>query len=195
MSAAALPTPVDRPRRPGQPKRWTADEYLALCQAGFVLPEDRMELIEGEIIEKMGQDFPHIDGITLLVEALRTVYGAGFLIRSQLPLRAGDSVPEPDVCVLRGTARDFVGRFPKPEEVVLVAEVSNTTLAGDRERKGKIYAGAGFAEYWILDVANRRLEVCRTPLPSGAYGEIRLFGESESVDVGGASIQVADLLP
>lgn len=129
------------------PKLWTVEEYLALCEAGFIRPEDRVELLEGEIIEKMGQDFPHFDGVRLLIEALQGVLGKEFDVNARLPIRTSSSVPEPDVMVLKGRARDFVGRYPNVEEVLLVAEVANTTLASDRERKSRIYARAGFTEY------------------------------------------------
>lgn len=197
MSAVAVPT-TESPaslRSPGMPKRWTVEQYLAMCETGIVRPEDRVELLQGEIIEKMGQDFPHIDGVTFLVEALRAVLGAGFHVRSQLPLRTEDSVLEPDVLVLRGTHRDYVGRYPKPEEVALVAEVANTTLKSDRLQKSGIYARAGFGEYWILNVADRQLEIHRNPLSSGIYGEVRVYRADESVQIEGRSLPVADLLP
>ncbi len=174
---------------------WTVERYLAMVEAGILGPDDRVELLEGEIISKMGQDFPHIDGIAFLVEALRATLSVGFHIRSQLPLRTSDSIPEPDVYVLRGTARDFVGRFPNAEEVVLVAEVANTTLKGDREKKAGIYARAGFAEYWILNVADRQLEIHREPLTTGVYAETRIHGADSTVTLQGRELPVADLLP
>lgn len=175
--------------------RWDVDRYLAVVKAGILRPDDRVELLEGEIIKRMGGDFPHIDGISFLIEAIRASLGGGYHVRSQLPLQTLDSVPEPDVLVLRGSHRDYVGRFPQPEEVVLVAEVSNTTLDSDRRRKMGIYARAGIAETWILNVADRQLEVYRRPLPSGVYGETRIFGLEESVEIEGKTLRVVDLLP
>lgn len=194
MSAIAT-SPLETIHNPGGQKRWTVDQYLAMCETGIVCAEDRVELLDGEIIEKMGQDFVHIDGISFLVEALRTALGAGYHIRSQVPIRTGASVPEPDVSALRGSHRDFVGRYPRPDEIVLVGEVSNSTLRTARDRKATIYARAGFAEYWILNVADRQLETFRNPLPSGVYGEARVYGEGEKVTIEGKTLAVADLLP
>lgn len=81
MSAVASPVPGS----PGGPLRWSVERYLAAAEAGIIDPEDRVELLEGEIIEKMGQDFPHIDGIEALIEALRAIFGDGYHVRSQLP--------------------------------------------------------------------------------------------------------------
>ena len=190
MSAVAFPLPDPS----GGPLRWSVERYLMAVEAGVFGPDDRVEMLEGEITEKMGQDFPHIDGIRFLIAALRIALGPRFDVNAQLPLRTPDSVPEPDAYVLRGTARDFVGRYPEPHEVVLVAEVSNTSLARDREQKARIYAHAGFAEYWILNVADRQLETHRSPLPSGVYGESRVYREDEPAPLNGATILVADLL-
>lgn len=192
LSAAPV---VQRISRPGRPRLWTVDEYLAIVAAGILGPDDRVELLEGEIIEKMPQDFPHINGIEFLVEALRAAFNSGFYVRSQMPQRTPDSVPEPDVLLLKGSHRDFVGRFPNPEEIVLVVEVSNTTLDTDRRRKLGIYARAGFVEYWILNVADRQLEIHRNPLPSGVYAEARILGEGETVTIEGREVRVADFLP
>ena len=100
MSAVSSPVPlapeVERVSRPGKPKLWTVDEYSAIVAAGILGPDDQVELLEGEIIEKMGQDFPHINGVEFLVEALRSVFVNGFYVRSQMPQRTPDSVPEPD---------------------------------------------------------------------------------------------------
>ena len=194
MSAIAT-RPLETIHNPGGPKRWTVDQYLAMREAGIVRAEDRVELLDGEIIEKMGGDFAHIDGVSFLIEALRSVLGKGYHVRSQVPIRAQASVAEPDVAVLRGSHRDFVGRYPRPDEIVLVGEVSNSTLRKDRDTKAAIYARAGFAEYWILNVADRQLETFRNPLPSGVYGEARVYGEGEIVMIEGKTLSVAELLP
>ena len=188
MSAVANPPPLR------ETKRWTVEAYLALCESGHIRPDERVELLEGEIVEKMSQNFPHIDGVRLLVDALRAAFGLGFNVSAQLPVRTPDSVPEPDAMVLRGTARDFIGRFPKPEEIVLVAEVADSSLPDDRARKSRIYARAGFAEYWILNVVDRQLEVHRAPA-GGVYGEILVCRSDFAVTIEGREIRVADLLP
>ena len=101
----------------------------------------------------------------------------------------------PIVLVLKGSHRDYIGRYPLPEEVVLVAEVANTTLREDRARKAGIYARAGFGEYWILNVADRQLETHRVPLASGIYGETRVYGADDSVSLEGTVLRIAEFLP
>jgi Uma2 family endonuclease len=190
MSAVAA-LPFGRPR-----KRWSVEEYLRLCETGLIGPEDHVELLEGEIVEKMGQNLPHIAGIRALAEALRAVYGPGNDVSQQLPIRTTDSVPEPDVLVLRGSWRDYVARHPEASEVVLVGEVSDASrLLGDRTEKLRIYARAGFGEYWILNLVDRRLEVHRRPQADGTYGEAIHYAEDASLAVAGKEIRVADLLP
>ena len=191
MSTVASPAQ----RSPGGPLRWTVDRYLRLCQAGIIQSEDRVELLDGEITTKMGQNPPHLVGLMLLVDALRAALGPGFRVDSQVPVLASDSLPEPDAVVLRGTPRDYVGRYPTPDDALLVAEVSDTSIAYDRVKKAEIYARAGFAEYWILNVTDRQLETYRTPLPSGVYGETRIYREDESAEIERATLRVADLLP
>ena len=177
----------ERPR-----KRWRVEEYLRLVEMHLIGPEDRVELLEGEIVEKMGQNLPHITGIRAMVAALRAVYGEGHDVNAQLPVRTPDSVPEPDVLVLKGSWRDYASRHPEPHEVALVGEVADASrLANDRTEKLRIYARAGFGEYWILNLVDRQLEVHRLPLATGTYGEARVYGPSD--EVGG--VRVADLLP
>lgn len=177
----------ERPR-----KRWSVEDYLRLVELGVIGEDDPFELIEGEIVEKMSQNFPHIAGIRALAEALRAVFGEGFDVSQQLPIRTSDSVPEPDVLVLRGSWRDYARRFPEPHEVEIVAEVADVSrLTNDRREKLRVYARAGFPEYWIVNLVDRQLEVHRGPLPTGAYGEVRVFGPEETV----RGVRVADLLP
>lgn len=175
-----------------QRKRWSVDDYLRLVELNLVGPKDRVELLEGEILQKMDLGFPHIAGIRALVEALRAIFAEGHDINAQLPIRTPDSVPEPDVLVLKGSWRDYVRRHPEAHEVILVCEVADATrLANDRTEKLRIYAHAGFGEYWILNLVDRQLEVHQKPLSNGAYGEVQIYGEADSV----RGLRVADLLP
>ncbi len=162
-----------------------------MVEVGLVGEDDPVELIEGEIVEKMPQNFPHIYGIRALADALRAVFVEGFDVSQQLPIRTLDSVPEPDVLVLCGSYRDFKRRYPEPHEVEIVGEVADASrLANDRTEKLRVYARAGLGEYWILNVVDGQLEVHRNPLPTGAYGEVRIYGASDEV----RGVRVADLL-
>ena len=196
MVAEVAPAyPVTMPGRPGGPFRWSVGRYIAALEAGIFGPEDRLEMLDGELVQKMSQNPSHIVGLMLLTDALRAVFGQGFRVDSQIPLRTARSVPEPDVVVLRGSARDFAGRLPEPADVRLAAEVSDSSLNYDRMDKALLYAAAGVEEYWLLNVADRQLEVRRKPLPSGIYAEARVLSEVETVVLEGREIRVADLLP
>src|SRR5205085_11511702 len=111
--------------------------------------------------------------------------------------------PEPEVAVVVGSERDYVGSDNRAD-ALLVIEVSDTTLAFDRGRKARRYARAGIADYWIVNLPDRRLEVYRNPMPDGAalfgwrYGSAQALGPGERISplaLPGAAVTVADLLP
>ncbi|MFN7923724.1 MAG: Uma2 family endonuclease [Bryobacteraceae bacterium] len=166
----------DVPRR----KLWTRDECARLATL-FNL--DRYELIEGELIEKVSKNYPHITGVLLLVEWLRLTFPSRNVVQeASIDVSAEDnptSEPEPDAVVLRQSILELARR-PSPEDVLLVAEVSVSTLAFDSGPKRDLYARAGIPEYWVLDIENRRTIVHRDPA-GGEYRSVTSYGEDESV--------------
>jgi Uma2 family endonuclease len=189
---------LTRPQPPGYhpPRRlWTVAEYERFIALGVFGPEERLELINGEIIEKMPQGPSHANTVDLCTEVLRNLFGAGVRVRVQVPLRFTDSIPEPDVAIVEGGPRDFVNQHPTT--ALLVVEISDSTLDFDRETKGPMYARAGIADYWIVNLNERRVEVRRQPGADG-YASVATFGEGESVAPlarPDAPVAVADLLP
>jgi Uma2 family endonuclease len=165
-------------------------------QAG-AFGEKRVELLAGEVFEKMGQNHAHRASTTLVSDALREVFGVGHTIRQQMtfPLTT-ESVPEPDVAVLVGTGRTFAARLETIGDVALFVEIVDSRR-DTAYRKRNVYAQAGVVEYWILDVNKRRLEVHRDPSAKG-YESVVTYGVADSITpllaVGG-TILVADLLP
>jgi Uma2 family endonuclease len=178
-------------------------EYDRLMEAEILGPDDRIELLGGEMIVKEPQYSPHATAIQLVLRALDRTFGAGWTVRPQLPIAlAEDSEPEPDVCVVHGDPRDY--RDAHPERPVLIVEVSLSRLSFDREHKGSLYARAGIADYWIVNLQDRRVEVYRDPMADGAaffgwrYGRSVTLGPDQRVSplaVPAAKITVADLLP
>jgi Putative restriction endonuclease len=162
----------------------------------------RVQLIEGEIIEWPVSSPQHVMSIGLTGDALRTAFGTGFHIRTRLPLNLGIvSDAAPDLAVVPGNPRDFTDH---PTNALLVVEVSETTLNFDRFRKGSLYAYARIADYWIVNLVDRQLEVYRDPVPysnepSGfRYNTRTDFVSSQSATTFAAPdtlIAVADLLP
>ncbi len=180
-------------------KRFTREEVDRLAETG-VFDGQRYELIDGDLIDKMGQNPPHSFAIQLLMRCLTGLF-EGDLIRVQHPMEAapGDrerSLPEPDVAVLRERNIEHRSRHPRGDEMLLVIEVSDTTTAFDRSRKAKLYARAGVAEYWVLDLNGRMLVVHRET-DGTQYRQMFLHGPEEAVSVPGRSesIRVADILP
>lgn len=145
-----------------QNRLWSREEYDRLIAGGMFHPEERLELIEGEIIQMSPQGSHHATAVTLVENALRTVFGKNYVVRVQMPLAISSaSEPEPDLAVVTGTPRDYRDEHPTTAE--LVVEIADTTLSYDRTRKTALYAQAGIQEYWIINLINRQLEVYRQP--------------------------------
>ncbi|MEW5849150.1 MAG: Uma2 family endonuclease [Myxococcota bacterium] len=196
--------PPESASRSDAPTRlWTCDEYRRLAELGILDPEERVELLEGEIVMLAAQRPPHSTSVRLVEEALRKAFGAGWDVRSLLPLTLGKrSEPEADVAVVRGSIRDYAQAHPTT--AALVVEVSDTTLRLDRSRKWSIYAKGAIPEYWIVNLVDRVVEVHRDPGPlkgaqyGAGYTTRHIAGEDGTVSPLAApesAIAVKDLLP
>ena len=158
-------------------KRWTRAEYDHLIELGILTPDNRLELLEGEIVRKMPQKAPHSAGVYRVTKAMNRVFAEGYMVRVLSPLALGErSEPEPDVAVVAGSVADFETK--QPTTALLVIEVSDTTLRVDRTTKSSLYARAGIAEYAILNLNDRTLEVRRRPEPM--RGQPLGFGYAET---------------
>jgi Uma2 family endonuclease len=183
--------------------RWRRVEYERLIEAGFFRPGDPIELMGGQLIVAEPQGSRHFAAVQAAEEALRTAFGPGWQVRGQGPLAVDEeSEPEPDVAVVPGSFRDYVAGHPS--RAALVLEVSESSLALDREHKGSLYARAGFADYWIVNLVEHVLEVYREPGrdPSAPfawhYRSVTVLGRAASVSplaLPSAHIRVAELLP
>jgi Uma2 family endonuclease len=175
---------------------WARADYERLVSAGILGPGDRVELLEGEIIEMSPEKSRHAAAVDLALDALRRRLGASHTIRVQHPLAVSEtSEPEPDLAVVPGTPRDYVDRHPSSAD--LVVEVSDSSLEYDRTRKAGVYAGAGIPDYWIVNLVESVLEVHRDPGRSG-YRSMTTHRRGETVApllAPEAEIEVAELLP
>ena len=184
-------------------RRWTRIEYEKLIELGIFRPGEAVELIGGELIVSEPQGALHYTAILKTARALEIVFGAGWVVRTQGPIGLdGDSEPEPDVAVVPGNLDDY--RAAHPSRAVLTVEVAESSLDGDRERKGGIFARAGLADYWIVNLVDRVLEVYREPAadPSAPFGwrysQREVFcspAEVRPLAMPSAVVRVADLLP
>lgn len=187
------------PEPPPNPFRWTRRHCRTAVDANILV--GRYELVEGQVIPKMGQGPLHTFVITRLTLWLITLFGADF-VRFQLPMRmlgvdSETSEPEPDAVVLARPATEFLQENPNANDAILVVETSDTTLSFDRNTKAALYARAGIPEYWIVDITGRRIFLHRQPLPFG-YGELIVYSEGEETGTlthPEQPVRVADLLP
>jgi len=195
MSAAILPAspPADSLRR----KRFTRSEVDRMQELG-IFDGQRCELIDGELIDKMGQNPPHAYAIQRLFAWLIGLFGPDRLrIQSPVEVRPRDSewsLPEPDVAVLAETGGDYAKRHPRGDELLLIVEVADTSLRQDLTKKRDLYARASVGEYWVLDLQSRRLIVHRNP-EQGEYQETAIVNEGDLASCAGHTIAVRELLP
>jgi len=179
--------------------RFTRTQRETMRDAGVL--DGRYELIDGEIISKMGRNPPHSVTVIALCAWLISVFGALY-VRSQTTIDVGDTDPEhndpePDVAVTIAPNSAFADHHPGSAELVLVAEVSDSTLRFDRTTKAAVYALIGIREYWIVDIAGRQVWVHREPQPE-RYAEVTAYSANERIATLTRpvdAVRVADLLP
>ncbi len=185
-----------------QVRRWNLREYYRMGEIGF-FRDQRVELVDGEVLEMAPQGSAHFACVCLCAESMRAPFGAGHVVRVQGPLAIDEeSEPEPDVAVVAGNPRDFVGK-PHPSSALLIVEVSDTSLDFDRGEKASLYAKAGIADYWIVNLVDRCVEVYREAVVDESarfgftYSQRRTYRGSDTIKPMAAqgSIAVADLLP
>jgi Uma2 family endonuclease len=161
----AKPPPV-----PPSSGRITRDQYYELGKLGY-FDGKRVELIFGEVVEMSPIGWPHTLCVELVAEALRVAFATGYWVSTQQPFQVPggntSSEPEPDVAVIPGSPRAYTDH---PTVAALIVEVADSTLANDLTTKAELYATAGIADYWVLDVVNRQLHVFRDPQHNAALG-------------------------
>ena len=146
-------------------RRFTIDEYHQLLDTGVFTSGDPYELLNGVIVAKMPQNSPHASASTRLERRLAKLLPDEWLWRTGKPITIpnSDSEPEPDIAVVAGPESAYDARHPLPRDVAFVVEVSDSSRGRDAGVKLGIYAGAKIAEYWIINVNERRVEVYTHP--------------------------------
>lgn len=177
--------------------RFTVEEYHLMGEAGVFTEDDRVELIEGEILEMTPLGWRHAQVVNTLNSLLVLRLGGEYEVSPQNPLVLGDrSEPMPDLAVLHRQRPG--GRLPFAGEAALVVEVSDSSLTYDREIKLPLYAAAGALEAWVVDLRADRIEVYSTPGAStGGYAKMEAFGRGEtlqSATIDGLSLPVDEIL-
>jgi Uma2 family endonuclease len=182
---------------------FTVAEYHKMIDAGILTPDDRVELLDGYLVNKMPQNTPHCSAVQRLNKRLIRMPLIGWDIRCQAPITLVSGEPEPDCAIVRGDDWTFDTRHPEPADFGIVIEVADSSLLTDRRDKGVIYARAGIPIYWIVNVGDRRVEHYSDPRPTAtppAYATRTdyLPGQDVPITLDGqvvASIAVADLVP
>ena len=143
---------------------FTVADYYKMAEAGILTPDSRVELLNGEIIKMSPQKSIHTAIIDFLDDEFRNALRDEVHIRCQGPIRLNNfSEPEPDLVLLKKRENRYRDRHPRPAEVHLVIEVSDTTLEKDRTVKKEMYAKAGIPLYWIINIEDRQVEIFSNP--------------------------------
>ena len=191
------------PRTAPRRHRLTVSDFHRTGEAGIFAAGDRVELIDGEVIDMSPIGALHAAIVARLTAFLCRSVGSGVIVWCQNPIRLDEaSEPEPDIALLRPRADGYMSAHPGPEDVLVVIEVADTSLAYDLGVKVPLYARHGIPEAWVIDAATRQTRVFREPSAEGYRREL-LVGPEETLasavltdDAGAAvSVTLSHLLP
>jgi len=141
----------------------TVEQFLEMFENGRLPDPDHSELLDGRIVIRTAKSPLAATCLALAHEAFRVILPSGWRLRNQSSIRTTDSIPEPDLAIVRGPARDYAQRRPGPGDTVMVVEISDSSLRQDRTLKSRIYARAGIAVYWIVNIVDAQVEVYNDP--------------------------------
>lgn len=164
-----VPHPTPPPAAPAipvvtrAPYRFTVAQYQRMIATDILGADDRAELVEGTVVQKLSRNPPHDAAISIINQYMGSFLPPGWCLRTQSALALTDSQPEPDLLFARGTCRDFISRHPTAADVVLVIEVADSSRLFDRRDKARMYARASIPVYWIVNLVDRRVEVLTDP--------------------------------
>jgi Uma2 family endonuclease len=173
-------------------------EYHQMAEAGILDPDERVELIDGQIFKMAAKGTAHSATTSRTEKLFERLLSERAWVRVQEPIRLNDySEPEPDVAIVQPDPLDYADHHPTVSEVYIVIEVADTTLRRDCQFKANVYAKAGIADYWVVDVTARQLYVFRSPQPEGYQHQFVLLddGTIAPLHFPEVTIAVADLLP
>ena len=181
----------------GAKHQFSVADYHEMLDRGILTERDRVELILGEVVEKMPFGSLHIACVDRLTLLLILAVGKQAITSVQNPIVLADSEPEPDLVLKRPRADFYAADKVRPVDVLLAIEVADSSLDFDRDVKGPLYAESGIVEYWIVNLIESCLEVHRRPSPAGTYGELITLRSGDTVEITalpGVSLAVSDIL-
>ena len=182
----------------GLPTRKLAvEEFVQMAEAGIFDPDDRVEIIDGVIFEMAPIGKSHGARISIVLQVLMDKVPRNIMKYSQSTIRLDDgSGPEPDIALLTPEASMDRENIPRPEDILLVIEIADSTLRTDRTDKARRYAQNSITELWIFVLADDEIEVCRQPTPEG-YADVQRYRRGDALTVQalpGVRLAVHDLL-
>jgi len=143
-------------------RRWTVDDYHRMAEIGLLGEDDRVELLDGEVVEMSPIGSVHAGLVERVADLLRLRCAGKAQVRTQNPIRIGKhSEPEPDIALVKPRDDYYIGAHPGPDDVLLLIEISDSSVAIDRADKAPLYAAAGVPEVWLVDLRAGEVEVHR----------------------------------
>jgi hypothetical protein len=161
-------------------RRWTVAEYHEMIELGFLTPDDRVELLEGWIVNKMSQNPPHRSSVGRVVKRIARVLPDAWTMSVQGPITLSDSEPEPDITLARGDEEVYDTRHPEPADIGVLIEVGDSTVLDDRRYKGILYAQEKVPEFWLINIPARKVEAYTKPR-GGKYQKKVEYTEKQNV--------------
>lgn len=152
--------------------RWTVEDFHKMVEAGLLTEDSRVELIDGEVVEMAPIGSEHAGKVSRLVHLFSSLAGNRAIVSPQNPIVLGDySEPQPDIALLRWREDFYENAHPRPQDILLLIEVSDVTARYDRRIKVPMYARHGIPEVWLIDLQRRCVEVYRHPR-EGQYQQV-----------------------
>lgn len=187
-------------------KKFTLEEYHRLIDWGFFAGHDRVELVRGEIIAMSPKRTPHSVCNSLLLKKLILSLGEQAIVRGQEPIIIPpNSEPEPDIVIARQKDDNYLSSHPAPQDILLVIEISDSTLKYDQQTKLSLYAEAGINNYWIFNLADCNLEVYSQPFEyskgQSGYRSKQIILSNETINlpdfdhINNINLDLSDLFP
>lgn len=180
-----------------EPRRFNVTEYYQMAAAGILTPDDRVELIAGEIIKMSPIGSPHAACVARLARLFHNIIANEAIVWTQNPVRLDDfSEPVPDIALLKRRKDYYAARHPLPADVLLIIEAADTSLLKDRNIKVPLYASAGISEIWLVNIPKETIELY-FDLQKGKYRKCQKYKRGESVEsptVKGISLGVNEIL-
>jgi Uma2 family endonuclease len=186
---APLPATADRLHR------FSVEECHSMIESGILADDRKVELLEGLVVEKMGQNPPPSSALRKLLRLLNRLLPGEYVASPQLPITLATSEPEPDIAIVIGPDERYDERHPIPGEIALVIEIADESLARDRRDKAKLYAGSKIPEYWIVNLTEAAVEVYSKPIAGREprYKSIQSYARLEPVPLSLAGKTIAKI--